>query len=958
MADESPKSSSPRRLGPYRIDRNIGQGGMGFVYEAWDTRLNRRVALKTVESGVTEEISARFRQEAKHSAKLRHPNIVSVHDIGKDGDSDYFVMDLVDGVTFEQWLKKVKATIPQLAGIMEKVARALHYAHQQGVIHRDMKPGNIMIDEAGEPQVMDFGLARNIKDSQNLTMSGSIVGTPAYMSPEQTMGVSTEVGPSTDLWGLGVILYEITTGEPPFDNGNVYQTIYRILHDEPKLPRKVKTSIPKNLETIILKCLQKQASKRYRDAEELANDLKAFREGRPIMARGLSWWEKIFKKLRHHRAISMDEFVLEQQARQKAESQRLELQTRVEIESKQEWHLVFEENFSDPDIESRWEILGEHWEIKNGELRIWGGTPQILYLRKKLSGDIRIEFECHQDGELLGDMSCFMNCLPLKNRKKACDTGYIFQYGAAANTRSFIERPKSRLWEKLDSPIVKGVPYRISAERSGAKLTWKVNDSLVCEVEDPEPLHGTDRNHLGIYGWRSDTSYRWIRIYALGVPIKSDLLMIAQRQLEKGSFEPAIDLFKEVLDSTQDPARLEQARKGIALAHLKMELEKMLPVYVEKVMKVAPKGRVELDDKGVLVDVRGCNLTDLEFIRGIPVTELICRTNQIEKLDPLAEISSLVYIDASDNRISDLSPLRGLNLYGLRILNNRVTNLEPLRNSKLIDLDVSGCQISDIEPLRGNHLVSLSLASNRIKNIEPLSGSPLKQLSITDNQVQDISPLKGLSLSHFYMVRNQISDLEPLRGMPLTDLDCTDNPIQSLKPFLDQPPPRMFFYNIDRLSVDELEGAISLWKSKGCKFNAENAEALLALKQNDIPRLKKLAIPFRGHAYLLITQRVKFEEACQIAERMGGSLPQLRSQEELEFVYQLRHRRPIWVGIISENGERKWITGEPLTPQEILIAEGPPHETASLKPGYGVLSTHVMYNPKDHEYPFMIRWRL
>jgi serine/threonine protein kinase len=918
-------SSIQKNLGPYRIERCIGKGGMGFVYEATDTRLNRRVALKTIESGedVDEHVITRFRREAQSVARLRHPNIVSVHDVGREGGFDYFTMDLVEGITLDKWIQSTKTTLKDRVQILEKVARALHYAHQKGVIHRDVKPGNIMIDISREPQIMDFGLARNARDLTNITLSGSIVGTPAYMAPEQAIGTSSQVGAKLDVWGLGVVLYEVLLDKHPFDNGNVYQTIYAVLHSEPEPPRKIDPLLPIDLETIILKCLEKQVEKRYVSAEALANDLRAWMEGRAIGIRTTPWWEKWMKKLRQKTAISRDEFVLEQEARQRAETQRLELQTKVESETKREWRLLLEENFSDPDIESRWEIIGKRWEIVNGELRLCDGEPQILYLKKAITGDVRIEFECHQDSEYLADVSCFTHALPLKNRKKACETGYMFQYGASENTRSFIEKPGKRFWDKLHSPLKKGERYRVLAEKCGNKLSFWVNDLLICEAEDPEPLSSAERTSLGIYGWIADTRYTFIKIYQLGSPVKGDLLEVAYRQLEKGRYESAIDLFKEVVDSSEDPRRVQQARQGIEISNSKLVLQRNFQRYQQAVSNHWPKAKIELNDKGLILDIKSSNISDLspvtelplnelsaginkikslEPLRGMPLSSLYLASNQIESLEPLRGMQ-LKVLDISKNLISDLEPLAGMKLERLVIGSNPLKSCEAISKMSIDNFSCSSLNLTNLDFVRDMSLSRLICSHNAIADLSPLKGKSLRFLGCSENLIKDLEPIRGMTAHQLNIYRNQIEDLDPLRGTKAVELFCFGNRLKTLEPlFYD--PPSVFYFDCDTLSNDELEKAARAWdQQKNCRHHAQNARVIKAVREGDIPTLKGFATKFEeGLHYLFVPKFLGWHEAKTTCEKFGGALLSIENQRELALLKSLWSLHvSVWLGSVSKD---------------------------------------------------------
>jgi len=300
-------SGELKMVGPYQITHLIGRGGMGVVYRAVDTRLGRTVALKVLRAGgdAAPEELARFRLEAQNAARLQHPHIVPIHDTGHVGDLDYFTMDYIEGGTLGHWLGEKQRSYVERAQMLEKIVRAVHHAHEQNIIHRDLKPSNVMVDHQGEPHVMDFGLARNVESAQGLTVSGAALGTPQYMPPEQAKGAQKEIGPHSDVWALGAILYEMLCGTPPFHGDAVFQILRAVVQDEPVPPRNVVRNLPRDLDTICLKCLEKDPARRYPSAAALADDLRAYVASDPISARPLSGTERAWRACRKRPVLSV-----------------------------------------------------------------------------------------------------------------------------------------------------------------------------------------------------------------------------------------------------------------------------------------------------------------------------------------------------------------------------------------------------------------------------------------------------------------------------------------------------------------------------------------------------------------------------------------------------------------------------------------------------------------------------
>lgn len=275
-----------QRFGDYDLLEMIAKGGMGVVYKARQRKLNRVVAIKMILSGqFADQVEVdRFYAEAEAAANLRHPNIVAIHEVGELEGQHYFSMDYIPGKSLAELVRENPLPPQRAAQYVEKVAQAMEYAHQQGILHRDLKPSNILLDKSGEPLITDFGLAKRVESGSQLTMSGTILGTPSYMPPEQATGHG-EVTVRSDVYSLGAILYELLSGRPPFRAASPFETVRQVIQTEPVALRMINPSVPRDLETICHKCLQKEPSARYESAVQLAEELKRYLGGEPILAR-------------------------------------------------------------------------------------------------------------------------------------------------------------------------------------------------------------------------------------------------------------------------------------------------------------------------------------------------------------------------------------------------------------------------------------------------------------------------------------------------------------------------------------------------------------------------------------------------------------------------------------------------------------------------------------------------
>ena len=274
-------------LGDYQLLEEIGRGGQGVVFRARQKSLNRTVALKVISLGqwASKAHLKRFRLEAEAAAHLEHPGIVPIHEVGERDGQCYFSMKFVEGGQLDDVVRRAPMSIRQGAELIAKVARTVHYAHEHGILHRDIKPGNILLDAKGEPHLTDFGLARLVESESSVTHTLEVLGTPSYMAPEQAVGNNAAISSVTDVYGLGAVLYQLLTGQPPFAGGTTYETIKLLLDTEPRQPRQLNPKIDRDLSTICLKCLDKDPQRRYPSALALAEDLECWLKHEPIQAR-------------------------------------------------------------------------------------------------------------------------------------------------------------------------------------------------------------------------------------------------------------------------------------------------------------------------------------------------------------------------------------------------------------------------------------------------------------------------------------------------------------------------------------------------------------------------------------------------------------------------------------------------------------------------------------------------
>ena len=317
---DAPAPTGEIAIPGYELLGELGRGGMGVVYQARQIKANRLVALKMIlaraHAGVEQRL--RFQIEAEAVARLQHPNIVQLHEVGEHAGLPFFSLEFCAGGSLAQRLKLGRPSFREAAALAATLARAVHYAHLRGVVHRDLKPANVMLAACGSaegasikspaantvPKITDFGLAKRIDTDGELSRTGTVMGTPSYMAPEQAAGKVRDTGPATDVWSLGAILYELLTGRPPFLGETAHQTMQQVLTEDPVTPSRHNPRVPRDLETIALKCLRKDPASRYADATSLADDLIRFLAGEPVAARPVSTLESGAKWVKRNRGLS------------------------------------------------------------------------------------------------------------------------------------------------------------------------------------------------------------------------------------------------------------------------------------------------------------------------------------------------------------------------------------------------------------------------------------------------------------------------------------------------------------------------------------------------------------------------------------------------------------------------------------------------------------------------------
>ncbi|PCJ61286.1 MAG: hypothetical protein COA79_06815 [Planctomycetota bacterium] len=836
-------------FGKYRLQSLIGRGGMGEVWRARDA-FGNSVAVKMLLAGesASENQIRRFKREAEAMSRLNHRGICRIHEVGEIDGTTYIAMELVEGASLSailhhsntsssstsfdsknsdmstlirsveeessiidvssapekenQPLKDVVYSVlplQQTISIICNVCDAIQYAHERGVLHRDLSPGNIMLRYTGEPVVMDFGLAKvyDGQDQQSLSLDGQIFGTIEYMAPEQAAS-SKDVTEVADVYSLGAILYQMISGHKMFvSSGNILSDVRRLQDQTPKPPRTLNKQIEADLNIITLKAIRPLPEERYKSAVALKEDLERFRSGDVISAKRSSIFEITKKAIKRNKGISLicaisliAIFMILLISNQERIQQKLEM----EQLSKGEWKIIFEDDFEHDDLDSRWESLNSEIEIIDGKLSISGPQKNAFIIPKILAiGNIKIEFDGYQK-RAQGDLTFFINAPKPEtlSRNKFTDA-YWFEFGSKGNTRTCLLKNDEILLEKLNHKIIVDKIYKIKIERVGNKLSYFIDEELIFEFKDPEPLTGKYRSALGFYNWSSHTFIDNFKIYGLQVAEKPDLINVAEDLFNAGHYLAAKKLLDDIIISTTSSQRISKSNHFLSLINkillgaektrgLKEKLDRAWPGVVyslkasgdEITLKVTHQGLVDLavlsGEKISHLNCAANKIHDLSPLKGMRLLTLDISRNQIRSLEPLDGMP-LRKLDCDFNFIADLSPLKNSKLAYLDMVNNFVKDLSPIGHLKLDRLRIDNCPVEDLSPLKDMiTLKSLDIMNTKVSDLSPLKKLKLNSINISSSPISDLSPLKNMSLTSIYLGNTILKDLSPLKGMPLIEI--------------------------------------------------------------------------------------------------------------------------------------------------------------------------------------------
>jgi predicted Ser/Thr protein kinase/tetratricopeptide (TPR) repeat protein len=525
-------------VGDYEVIDEIARGAMGVVYKARHTTLGRVVALKVLLAGehASPQQVTRFEREARAAAKLRHPNIVPIYEIGQHEGRRYFTMDFIEGRPLDMLIAHKRITVPRALETAAAVADALAYAHGRGVIHRDIKPSNIMIDRQGRPQIMDFGLAKQLDSDTKFTRTGTTIGTPSYMSPEQARGENDRIDVRSDVYSLGAVLYEMLTGQAPFVGETMMNIVMKVIHDEPVPPRRLNPKLHRDIQTIVLKAMEKDPDRRYQTMGELANDIRRYLTGEMISARPAGPLRRVTKTVRRFRttivvgasiaavATLVSGAIILALMEQQREADRVAEQAKRQLRLTQadqtpQWVIKFRDEFAGPKISPDWRPdERKAWSIQDGRLVVKADRTRRILLDKPppeadrprgnwvFEGNVRIRFDATAETKD-ARINCFLGGNPR--------TAYTFRFGAWDGHNLSLVRLGRPLAQIVCPPVAPGETYAFEVVRHNTTLTARITGGgQTCELEYDAPalLQQLARVKLGLATWQATVAFDDVRI--------------------------------------------------------------------------------------------------------------------------------------------------------------------------------------------------------------------------------------------------------------------------------------------------------------------------------------------------------------------------------------------------------------------------------------------------------------
>jgi Leucine-rich repeat (LRR) protein len=760
LLDPPQEAEELGRLGHYRVLRLIGWGGMGFVFEAEDVKLGRRVALKAIKPSLAEDAAARqrFIREARTMAGIRrNDHLVTIFEVDEERRVPYLAMELLEGESLDRRIARGgRAAAADVIRLGREAALGLAAIHDHGLVHRDVKPGNLWVEAGtGHVKVLDFGLVRTITGDMRVTQSDVIAGTPAYLSPEQARGDTVDA--RGDLFSLGCVLYELCAGRPPFTGKNTLALVTALASTDPIPLRNLRPDLPRPLTDLVMQLLAKNPARRPPSARVVAERLEAMAASRPSRRKKTPVW--LAAALVAAVGLLLGVYVVRVETSKGVVEITAEAGVKVVVEQNGEFVTIL-----DPESKQKVELRAGEYQVK-----LVNDGPGLI-----LNTD---RFTLHR-----GDKT-IVTVRRIEPPVKARDDPWS-QYVAKLPPAEQVKAVTARLRE-LNPEFKTPVTHEVE---DGIVRALHFRTDHVVDISPVRALNGLQR--LSCPGEAEDA-----RVLKDLSPLKG--LKLTKLDCSNSAVADLTPL-REMTTLTELWCEHTEVTDLAPLKGLPLEKLQCGGTHVDTLIALA--GMKKLTELGFW----GTKVNTLEPLKDLPLTWLNCAHCGIAELSPL-EGQKLVTLFCDDNRrLSSLAPLRGMPLKHLNCGSTAVTDLAPLEGMRLEFLNCGDTKVTDLRPLRGMRLTKLwcdrsgvdDLAplrgmdslhelvcyKTKVTSLAPLEGLPLVVLNFGITSVDDLTPLKGMKLDLLGCGQTEVANLLPVQGMPLTTVWCNDSKVSSLEP--------------------------------------------------------------------------------------------------------------------------------------------------------------------------------
>jgi len=771
----------------YKLVKKLGEGGMGAVYLAEDTKLARKVAVKVLPKKFNDnvELLKRFRREAEAAGTLKHPNIVGAYDFGEDAGWHFYVMEFCEGEGLDALLKRDRMLpIPRALDLTLQVARGLKFAHDHGIIHRDVKPANIMLTRDGTAKILDLGLSKNIEEAELSfkTVSGAVLGTPHYISPEQAQG-EKKIDGRTDIYSLGATFYHFLTGQTPFDGATIFEILSKQVTAQLPNPQDLREEIPEGIITVLRRMMAKDPNDRYRDCGELIVDLEQVVAGKTPRSEVLDPQRSAVALLRKTAPARKRPPTLRRTAKRSGPKAALAIvgvaaalligivalrpsgrPAKMPAQSAPAKSLP---NPAEDPLKNAVDLLALIDPAKDAVAGRWSRDAAGLVSDGTPGGRIEIPYEPPAEYDFHVAFTRKEGAGDVNQVLWVQDRACVWQMGAFANTvfgfGTVAGRTAGNNPTTVRRPLETGRRYRSTVQVRRQGVQAFLDGQRVASWNEPGSL-GMDPvwtlpslARLGLGTFESPTIFHaavLAEISGKGRPTRGLVKPVDDAWLGAVSASSGDDALRRVLEKLRelntafDPRGVQPTRQGDKTVGL----------------QIASAALRDISPLRALRDLRELVLTG-EWV----ASERFMAHSSVSDLAPLRGMN-LTRLEINHTRVDDLSPLEGMPLKRLKFDATGVNGLGALRNMPLAQLECAYTTVADLTPLRGMKLTTISITKTLVKDLRPLEGMPLDNFGADRTPIESLEPLRGMKIRYLHVIGTKVTDLDPIRTMPVKEL--------------------------------------------------------------------------------------------------------------------------------------------------------------------------------------------